>query len=163
MTETSFQPVHGQCECGAVRFEVHARARELYHCHCERCRRLHGCLFATYAYVLRKEVTVTRGANATTTYRSPTATWQFCSTCGCHLFAEHEHNPGAMWYMPATLDGQSVPGHPDGSEKHIFAASKSPLDVIADDKPQYQQYAPAEVSITSRRPADPSPERTPDQ
>ncbi len=151
MTQTSFEFVRGQCECGKVRYEVHARAKELYHCHCARCRRLHGCLFATYAYVHRDDLIITRGAEHTTTYQSPAATWHFCSTCGCHLFAEHEGNPGAMWYMPATLDGESTPGHPPSSEKHIFAASKSPIETITGDVPQYPQYAPAGISVTSRK------------
>lgn len=66
-------------------------------------------------------------------------------------FAEHGHNPGAMWYMPATLEGDSGPGHSAGSEKHIFVASKSPLDTITDDLPQFDNYAPPVLSVTLRK------------
>ena len=151
MSESNFDPVFGQCECGAVRYRVDASAQEIYHCHCSRCRRLHGTLFATYAYVCSDQLKIEQGAENLTSYRSPLATWRFCRTCGCHLFAEHDHNPGALWYMPATLNGNSLPGHPEGSEKHIFVDFRSPLEHITDDLPQYPEYAPAEVSITARK------------
>ena len=151
MNVKQFSPIHGRCECGTVGYEVKAPAEELYHCHCSRCRRLHGSLFATYAYLRRSDIEITNGANNLSTYRSPLADWHFCQTCGCHLFAEHDHNPGVMWYMPATLDNDAVPQHPQDSEKHIFAASKSPIETISEGIPQYDEYAPPEVSITARK------------
>lgn len=99
----------------------------------------------------RKDIVITRGADNLTNYTSPLAHWYFCQTCGCHLFAEHDHNPGAMWYMPATLDDGVSPQHPKGSEKHIFVAFKSSIETISDEVPQYDEYAPSEVSITARK------------
>ena len=40
------------------------------------------------------------------------------------------------------------------NEKHIFVASKSPIDRIPDALPQYDSYAPPEVSATSPRDPD---------
>ncbi len=151
MDDREFEPVSGRCECGAIEYRVIAAAQELYHCHCSRCRRLHGTLFATYACVLREHLKVEAGADSLSTYRSELATWRFCRVCGCHLFAEHNHNPGVAWYMPATLDGELTPGHPSGSEKHIFVGSMSPLDRITDELPQFEEYAPAAASATSRK------------
>lgn len=151
MSDSRFIPIHGRCECGNVDYRVKAPAKELYHCHCSRCRRLHGSLFATYAYVRRGNIEITKGAENLSVYRSPLAHWYFCQTCGCHLFAEHDHNPGIMWYMPATLDSDATPQHPKDSEKHIFVASKSAIEKIDDDLPQYREYAPPEVSITARK------------
>ena len=51
--------------------------------------------------------------------------------------------------MPATLDGDLTPGHPGGSEKHIFVGSKSPLARIPDKLPQFEGHAPAEASATA--------------
>ena len=151
MNESSFKAIHGQCECGSVAYKVGAPAEELYHCHCSRCRRLHGALFATYAYVRRKDIVITKGTENLSIYNTPLAHWRFCQTCGCHLFAEHDHNPGVMWYMPATLNDELILQHPRGSEKHIFVASKSPIETISDGIPQYSEYAPPEVSITARK------------
>lgn len=151
MGDATFEPIYGRCECGAVRYSVNARAQELYHCHCSRCRRLHGALFATYAYIDRDHFVIEKGADSIAVHRSPLARWHFCQACGCHLLAEHEHNPGAAWYMPATLEGEAIPGHPEGSEKHIFVGSKSPIETIADDLPQFEEYAPSAISVTSRK------------
>lgn len=151
MKDSPFKPIHGRCECESVSYEIRAPAEELYHCHCSRCRRLHGTLFATYAYVRRSDIVITKGIENVSIYHSPLAHWHFCRTCGCHLFAEHDHNPGVMWYMPATLEDEAVPQHPKESEKHIFVASKSPIETISDDIPQYDEYAPPEVSITARK------------
>ena len=139
----------GQCECGTVRYRVEGAAAELYHCHCSRCRRLYGTLFVTYAYVRREQFTIERGAERLSTYDSPLAHWYFCSSCGCHLYAEHDQKSGALWYMPATLDGGSAPGHPEGGEKHIFVGSKASWEIISDDLPQFDGYAPAAASPTS--------------
>lgn len=151
MKELTFEPVYGRCECGGVRYKVTAPAEELYHCHCSRCRRLHGTLFATYAYIRRDHFVIEMGGENIEIYHSPLARWSFCRTCGCHLFAEHEHNPGVRWYMPATLNGASTPGHPKDSEKHIFVGLKSPLETITDNLPQFEEYAPTEISVTSRK------------
>ena len=151
MPASAFQPIYGRCECGAVRYRVDAPAEELYHCHCSRCRRLHGTLFATYAYVAGDHLVIEKGVESLATYHSPLASWHFCRTCGCHLLAEHEHNPGTMWYMPATLEGEATPGHPKESEKHIFVGSKSPCETISDDLPQFDEYAPPDVSVTSKK------------
>ena len=149
MGTSEFEPVSGRCACGAVVYRVIAGAKKLYHCHCSVCRRLHGALFATYACVEREHLTVEAGTDRLSTYRSELAKWQFCRVCGCHLFAEHEHNPGLAWYMPATLDGDLTPGHPNGSEKHIFVGSKSPLARIPDEVPQFEGHPPAEASAAS--------------
>ena len=151
MSEYPFRPIKGQCECGNVLYKVSAPAGEVYHCHCSRCRRLHGSLFATYAYVRRSDVEIMKGENNLSVYRSPLAKWHFCKTCGCHLFAEHDHNPGVMWYMPATLDEGDSPQHPTETEKHIFVASSSILEPLSESIQQYDAYAPPEVSITSRK------------
>ncbi len=150
MSLESFQ-VSGRCECAAVSYQVNAPAQELYHCHCTRCRRLHGALFATYAYVLKTQIDITDTQSSLSTYKSPLADWHFCGKCGCHLFAEHQHNPGVMWYMAATLDSEHTPGHPGNTEKHIFTAHASPLEPLPAGIPSYAEYAPAEQSITSRR------------
>lgn len=151
MSEALFKPIYGRCECGGVRYKVTAPAWELYHCHCSRCRRLHGALFATYAYIERVQLVIEEGAENMASYSSSLADWRFCRNCGCHLFAEHRQNPGAMWYMPATLEEDSEPGHPEGSEKHIFVGSKSSLETITDDLPQFEEYAPPALSVTSRK------------
>lgn len=151
MPPTSFKSISGHCECGSISYEVKAPAKELYHCHCSRCRRLHGAFFATYAYQIRDDLVIKDNHNQLKTYKSPLASWHFCGRCGCHLFAEHEQNPGAIWYMVATLQDGARPGHPADSESHIFIKSKSCIEVLTTELPQFDGYAPVEHSITARK------------
>ena len=152
MGTSGFEPVSGRCACGAVAYRVSTAAKKLYHCHCSVCRRLHGALFATYACVEREHLTVEAGTESLSTYEGELAKWRFCRVCGCHLFAEHELNSGLVWFMPGTLDGDLTPGHPGGSETHIFVGSKSPLARIPDDVAQFEGHAPDEASGASSRP-----------
>lgn len=124
-----------------MRFKVNQPSAEVYHCHCTRCRRLHGTLFATFAFVMREHIEIEQGEENLSTYRSPNA--------GCHLFAESDRKPGVMWYKPAVFDQDAHPSHPQKSEKHIFVSSKSPLEIIGDGLPQYQGYALTDVSPTA--------------
>ena len=79
---TVFEPIFGRCECGSVRFKVDAPALEMYHCHCARCRRLHGTLFATYACIRTDNLVIDHGAENLATYSSPRAHWFFVVTAG---------------------------------------------------------------------------------
>lgn len=140
-----FQPIFGRCECGSVRIRVDAPAKEMYHCHCSRCRHRHGTLFATFAFVQREHLKIEYGREDLSTYRSPVGHWHFCRNCGCHLLVESDQKPGGVWYMPATLEGGTLPGHPKETEKHIFVASKSPCETITDGLPQYDEAPDVKV------------------
>jgi len=39
---TKPRSVTGRCECGAVRFTVSGKLRDVVDCHCGQCRRFHG-------------------------------------------------------------------------------------------------------------------------
>ena len=73
----------GGCQCGAVRYTIHAPAVETYHCHCEMCRKLQGVLFGTFSGVPRDQITIDKGADNLTTYdSSPPNHRKFCKTFG---------------------------------------------------------------------------------
>jgi len=134
-----FTPISGRCQCGAVRYSVHAPAIELYHCHCSICRRSHGALFATYATVPREALTVEQGAeNLATFSSSPEVRRHHCRMCGCQLLLDDDRWPALKWYTPGTCDG--APGHPPESEKHIFVTSKVPWYRITDSLPQHDEF-----------------------
>ncbi len=136
---SEFVPITGRCQCGAVEYRVDAPAIELYHCHCSICRRVHGALFATYATVPRDKLVVFKGAENLSTYGSSSVVRRhFCRTCGCHLILDDDRWPERRWYTPGTCDGH--PGHPPGSEKHIFVGSKVPWYRIADGLPEHERF-----------------------
>ena len=113
MTEET-RAATGGCLCGAVRYEVHGRLRDVLICHCQDCRRWHGHLCATAA--ARKHDLRILDERALRWFTSPTsdagARRGFCSECGSSLFWEPQ---GEMISIAAgTLDpptGLRIVGH----------------------------------------------------
>ena len=133
-----FTPIHGHCQCGIVHYRVTAAAEELYHCHCSMCRRVHGTLFATYAYVPRATLQIEKGEDNLNTFDSSEQVHRrFCRTCGCQLFVDYDGEPDQIGYTPGTVDGH--PGHTTEKERHIFVSSKVPWYEIENHRPQLDE------------------------
>ncbi len=114
----------GGCHCGAVRYAVEPRARQIQHCHCSICRRTQGAVFATYAAVAREALVVEQGQRALASFASSSAVRRrFCRYCGCNLLLEDDRTPDVIWYTPATLD-HGYPGHAEEDEHHVFLDSR---------------------------------------
>lgn len=76
----------GSCLCGAVRFEVRGRARELLHCHCRMCQKAHGAAYASFVIVRHTDFILLEGAQRIARYRSSErASRTFCDACGSAL------------------------------------------------------------------------------
>jgi len=75
----------GRCECGGVRYEGVGPLRDVFNCHCGRCRRFTGHHMAATA---TDPQSLHLLAAATLTWYSPVAGVQygFCSRCGSSLF-----------------------------------------------------------------------------
>jgi hypothetical protein len=138
-------PLAGGCHCGAVRYVLHKPALSVQHCHCERCRKVYGNLFATGAVVRRDAVSITGERNLATYRSSATLASRFCKTCGCHLFGYEDSEPTLMYFAPATLDGGAHPGHPPDKESHIYLRSKAQWDRTSDDLVKYETSSPDEI------------------
>ena len=139
-------PASGGCHCGAVRFTLRGPASSVQHCHCSMCRTISGSLFETGAVIEKAQLSIDRGADSLTTYRSsPSFRRQFCRTCGCHLFAYEDSEPVLMYFGPATLDGGAHPGHPPHKEYHIQFASRAEWDPTKDDLAKYDGLGPDEI------------------
>jgi hypothetical protein len=81
-------PLTGGCACGAVRFEVTAPFETAGYCHCKRCQRRSGALWALNAAVPAEGFTITEGADSVRTWAPPDGlSKSFCGHCGGHLFA----------------------------------------------------------------------------
>jgi hypothetical protein len=81
-------PLPGSCTCGAVRFQVTAPFTTAGYCHCTRCQRRTGALWALSGVVDADGFEVLEGAESIRTYRPPDG-WSksFCGDCGGHLYA----------------------------------------------------------------------------
>jgi hypothetical protein len=76
----------GRCLCGAVSFQVFGDLRDVFNCHCHRCRRFTGHhMAATAANVADLKIHDDEG-NVRWYYPVPDAGYAFCRTCGSSLF-----------------------------------------------------------------------------
>ena len=120
----------GSCLCGAVRIEVEGELHPPDACHCSRCRRWSGHVWAS-TDIPRERVAVTGAENVRWYASSERVRRGFCRTCGSVLF----------WDPPARTKIAIAMGafdQPTGTqlEKHIFVADKGDYYEIADGLPQ---------------------------
>ena len=74
----------GGCQCGAVRYALHAEPFNPHICHCRMCQKAMGSLFAPLAVVRLSDLTWTRG-KPTIFHSSPPVERGFCPACGTPL------------------------------------------------------------------------------
>jgi hypothetical protein len=130
----------GGCQCGAVRYRVTARAREVYHCHCSMCRRIHVSVFASFAIVGRDRFIIEHGEELLGRYDSSSSAYRcFCTRCGSQIYSDVQKWPDIRFYTVGTLDEGAHPGHEAANERHIYVGSKLPWWHIADDLPQIEE------------------------
>ncbi len=124
----------GQCNCGAVAFEVSGDLHDVIVCHCSICRRYTGANGIAVLLVPNADFHWLHGEDQITTWDKPRAAWQahFCRNCGS---AVPGHNTDGTTYIPAGAIAQ------DGEElrvaHHVFVDSRAKWDVIGDDGRQH--------------------------
>lgn len=138
-------PMSGGCVCGRVRFTIQGPPQSVQHCHCENCRKTSGEFTSTGAVISRALIRIEGAGNLGRYRTTPSFERQFCRTCSCYLFAYEDSEADLMYFAPATLDGGRHPGHPPGSESHIYLRSKCEWEQVADDLPKYQAESPDEI------------------
>lgn len=121
--------VEGQCNCGAVAFEIKAEISPVIVCHCSICRKYTGSngipvvVFPTSAFKW------TRGKTNISTWKKPDADWEscFCKNCGSPLPGT---NDATRMFAPAGL--LAGEGAPKAVAHHIWVGSKADWDEIGD-------------------------------
>jgi len=148
MSETE---IRGSCLCGDVRWTLDRPPERMTHCHCSMCRKAHGAAFATYATVPSAQFRWDAGEDRIARYRSSAElTRGFCPRCGSVV--PQASADGAELDVPVgCLDDDPV----TRPSAHIFAASKAPWHVIADDLRRHDEWSPDD-----RGPVVADPERT---
>ncbi len=94
---------HGRCDCGGVDYVVSGPLRDVWNCHCPRCRRITGHhMAATAAHVVDVELR----ARDTLRWYQPAAgvEYGFCGTCGSTLFWRTASEPATLVVTAGTLD-----------------------------------------------------------
>jgi len=94
----------GSCLCGAVSYAVHGSLRDVWNCHCERCRKFTGHHMAATSTVA-DAVTVDDPDALLTWYAPvPEAEYGFCRRCGASLFWRAEASRERLSICAGTLD-----------------------------------------------------------
>jgi hypothetical protein len=99
-------PLTGSCACGAVHFEVTAPFQTAGYCHCKRCQRRSGAMWALSAMVAADAFAIVQGAEAIRTWHPPDGlSKSFCGHCGGHLFAGDPDGQGGVGVRLGAIDG----------------------------------------------------------
>lgn len=132
--------ISGGCICGGIRYTVDKPAKCIIHCHCSRCRKGHGGLMTTCAFVKSRDLTIVKGSDKLTTFvYPPEVQRKFCSICGCSIIYAVKEFSDHVFYYPATLDDGNHPGHSSGSEHHIYVNSKAEWEVFESSLPWHEE------------------------
>ncbi|MCG8505732.1 MAG: GFA family protein [Sphingomonadales bacterium] len=128
--------VTGQCNCGAVAFEVRAELSDVFICHCSICRRYTGSSGIAVVIADNQQFRWLRGEDQIAIWEKPDADWQahFCRLCGSALPGPNDE---ARMFIPAGLIS-------DGGENlrvahHIWVGSKAVWDEIGDSGKQHDE------------------------
>lgn len=128
--------LRGQCNCGAIAFEITTETSEISVCHCSICRRHTGAAAMPVLVVENDAFRWLHGEDRITHWRKPDADWEshFCPTCGSVLPGR---NDDARMFVPAggLADGDAVLK----IARHIFVGSKAHWDVIGDDGRRFEE------------------------
>lgn len=94
----------GQCQCGAIQYELSGIPKWVAICHCRDCQRSAGAPMVVWAMFPESGVRVTLGAPKTFN-SSGAAMRSFCPECGTGLFYRNAVNlPGLVDVQTATLE-----------------------------------------------------------
>ncbi|MEZ5652619.1 MAG: GFA family protein [Burkholderiaceae bacterium] len=128
----------GSCLCGGVRYTVHGEPRQLYHCHCSRCRKATGTGHVSNL-VVAGTLTWDAGENLIRRYKVPEAerfTNVFCVECGGRV--PRLSPQGDSVNIPAgSLD--TDPGVSAGAR--LFMGSRASWSCHGDSVPAYDELA----------------------
>ncbi len=92
----------GRCACGAITYTVDGALRDVWNCHCHRCRRITGHHMAG----TRADAAAVSITGSTLRWWEPDEScgYGFCSECGSTLFYRAADRPQYLVITAGTLD-----------------------------------------------------------
>jgi len=126
--------ITGECNCGAVTFEISATVEDVLICHCSICRRATGGAGIAVAIVKSETFKWLTGKHKIKTWDKPDHDWQasFCTICGSSLPGKNDEN---SLYVPVSLLNNGV--EQLKVAHHIFVGSKANWEEIGDSGKQH--------------------------
>jgi hypothetical protein len=127
----------GGCLCGAVRYEINGRMRDVVNCHCSKCRRFHGH-YGAYTRVRLQDLKFVeqRGLKwyHSITDETPNVYRGFCGICGSSLFW-HPKEQEMIAVAAGSLDNSTNLK----TIGHIWLSQKGDCYTISDDLPRFEK------------------------
>ncbi len=112
------------------------------YCHCRSCRKATGSAHAANAPVERARFHLVSGDATLREYESsPGKLRAFCSACGSPIYAYLTASADVLRIRLGSLDTPFT-GEP---RAHTWVSDKAPWEPIADELPQFPQWAPTSV------------------
>jgi hypothetical protein len=126
----------GECNCGAVQFEIDAALEDVYVCHCSICRRFTGSQGIAVVVFPKRQFRWLAGEDHVATWHKPGADWHafFCRVCGSAVPGEND--PDTMFAPAGTI---TQGGEALRVRHHVWVGSKAPWDEIGDDGRQHPE------------------------
>ncbi|MCU1366876.1 MAG: hypothetical protein JWL72_3575 [Ilumatobacteraceae bacterium] len=94
---------HGRCDCGGVSFDLEGELRDVYNCHCDRCRRVTGHHMAATA-VHPDNLRFATDTTLRWYEPSPGVHYGFCGHCGSTLFWKADAESTKICIAAGSLD-----------------------------------------------------------
>jgi hypothetical protein len=119
MSDDAKPVLTGGCQCGAIRFALKAPPLKVSICHCRMCQKATGSPFASFADVVKSDLTWTKGKPAS--FQSSTiAERDFCADCGTPLSFRRIDGP-RIEIMTGTFDrpDRVIPTRQFGTESRL--------------------------------------------
>ena len=129
--------LEGGCLCGDIRYRSTKTPVFVSHCHCKRCQRHSGALFATDVGLAVDGLTWLKGSP--TYWKSSDALERgFCSKCGSTISNRYFDDPSFVVVPVGSLDDPERVN----PQFHIMTESQVSWLKIDDDLPRYPRFDP---------------------
>ncbi|MGZ3305995.1 MAG: GFA family protein [Asticcacaulis sp.] len=123
-------PITGGCQCGAVRYALHAEPGNAHFCHCRMCQRAVGGPFAALTSLRRADVEWTKGEPAFF-QSSSVAKRGYCRDCGTPLSFAYDRSDRFSVTLGSLDRPEDAP-----IERHYGIESKMPWLKLCDGLPE---------------------------
>ena len=124
--------INGSCQCEGIKYELLSTPREIQHCYCSICRKMHGSIYASWSPIKEMDIRFI-SKNTLTYYKSSDRVKRgFCNQCGSKIFLKYEYQRGLIWLTTALFQGNDQ-WYKDKRKMHIYCLSKAEYTVIPVD------------------------------
>ncbi|MET0364862.1 MAG: GFA family protein [Sphingobium sp.] len=135
-------PLTGSCNCGKVRYELHAQPFIVAACHCANCRKQSGAAHSVNLAMAAKAVTITGDLSSYEDHGEDSGQpvlREFCGHCGSPIRSTPAATPKMVAIKAGTLDDPN----PYPPTVHIWTSSAVSWANIPADAPRFEKGPPA--------------------